>query len=64
LCQDFDGPGDRKRWGALLALSEQIWQRKVSTDDVLDAYRQAMGPKAENRGAVFCHALKAHGWRP
>lgn len=64
LCQKFDGPGDRQRWGAMLAFANQVHRREVEPDVVLDSFRQAMGPNAKNRGAVFTHALKAHGWRP
>lgn len=64
LCRDLGGAGDRRRWGALHALAEQLLRREVAAEVVLDALRQAKGPKAANPGAVFTHALKAHGWRP
>ncbi len=64
LCRDFAGPGDRKRWGAIHRMTQQLLRREIRPDDVLDAHRQAMGPKAENRGAVFTYALKRSGWKP
>jgi len=64
LCRDLGGPGDRRRWGALHALAKQVFDRSVAAEVVLDAYRQAMGPRAENRGAVFTTALKRAGWHP
>ena len=64
LCRDFGGAKDRQLWGAIHKLTGQVWRGEVAVDDVLDAYRQAMGPKAKNRGAVFTHALRAHGWSP
>lgn len=64
LCRDLGGAGDRRRWGALHALAKQVLDRSVSAETVLDAYRQAMGPRAENPGAVFTTALKRAGWRP
>ena len=64
LCRDLGGAGDRRRWGALHALAKQVLDQVVSADDVLDAFGQAMGPKAENRGAVFTTALKRTGWKP
>ncbi len=64
LCGDLGGPGDRRRWGAIHALAKQVFDRSVAAEVVLDAYRQAMGPRAENRGAVFTTALKRAGWHP
>ena len=64
LCRDFGGAGDRRRWGAIHALAKQVLDRGVSAETVLDAYRQAMGPRAENPGAVFTTALKRAGWSP
>ena len=64
LCRDLGGAGDRRRWGALHALAGQILRQEVGAEAVLDALRQAKGPKAENPGAVFTYALKSHGWRP
>lgn len=64
LCRELGGAGDRRRWGALFALAGQVLDREVTPEAVLDALRQAKGPKATNPGAVFTHALKAHGWRP
>ena len=64
LCRDLGGLGDRRRWGAIYSLAGQLLNRIISADDLLDAYGQAMGPKAENRGAVFTTALKRLGWKP
>ena len=64
LCQDLGGSGDRRRWGAIHRMTLQLLRREVGAEDVLDAYRQAMGPKAANRGALFTHALKRTGWNP
>ena len=64
LCRDLGGPGDRRRWGAIYSLAGQLLNRIVSAEDLLDAYRHTMGPKAENRGAVFTTALKRLGWKP
>ncbi len=64
ICRDLGGAGDRRRWGAIHSLAKQVLDQAVSADDVLDAFGQAMGPKAENRGAVFTTALKRTGWKP
>ena len=64
LCRDLGGAGDRRRWGALHALAKQVLDRVVPAEDVLDAYRQGMGPRALSRGAVFTTALRRLGWRP
>ncbi len=64
LCRDLGGAGDRRRWGALFSLAGQVLAREVAAAAVLDALRQATGPKAEVPGAVFVHALRGHGWRP
>lgn len=46
--------GDHKSWGGFL-----VALKGHPPDRLIDAYRQAMGPKAKNRGAIFQHALKA-----
>ena len=64
LCRDLGGAGDRRRWGALHKLAGQVLRREVEVDAVLDALRQAKGPKSVNPGAVFTTALRRFGWRP
>jgi hypothetical protein len=64
LCRDFGAARDRQLWAALRSLTEQVWRRELSAEDVLDAYRQAMGPRSRVRGAVFTKALRNLGWSP
>lgn len=64
LVRDFGGQGDRRRWGAIHHLAQQLHGQAVAPEDLLDAHRQAMGPKSRNRGAVFTHALRRTGWAP
>jgi hypothetical protein len=64
LCLDFGGQRDRQLWPALRRLAEQVWRGEVPAEDVLEAYRQAMGPGARVRGAVFTKALRNLGWSP
>jgi hypothetical protein len=64
LCRDFGAARDRQLWPALRSLTEQVWRRELPAEDVLDAYRQAMGPGARVRGAVFTKALRNLGWSP
>jgi len=64
LSLDFGSAKDRALWPAFERLCHDVWRGAFPADDLADAYRQATGPKAKNRGAVFCHALKSHGWRP
>lgn len=55
LAQDFD---DRKSWTGLCKAVESAWRGEIPLERLADAYRQAMGPKSRNRGAVFMTALK------
>jgi hypothetical protein len=63
LCRRFD---DRKSWHYFKQVSEQLFQNPGKPQlaaDVLDAFRQASGPKARNGGAVFVTVLqRQHGW--
>lgn len=62
VSQDFRD--DRKRWGAIKALFDDLHQGVVTAETVLDAYRQAMKPECRVPGAVFTKALHDMGWRP
>jgi hypothetical protein len=64
LCRDFGDARDRQLWPALRSLTEQVWRRELPAEDVVDAYRQAMGPRSRVRGAVFTKALRNLGWTP
>lgn len=55
LAQDFD---DRKSWNGFYRAVERAWQGEIPLDRLADAYKQAMGPKSRNRGAVFMTAMK------
>ena len=50
--------GDHRSWRGLHKLCERAWRGEIPPEALADAYRQATGPKAKNRGAVFTHALK------
>lgn len=55
LARDFE---DRKSWTALHARCKDAWEGRLEPAALAAAYRQAIGPKARNRGAIFMHVLK------
>lgn len=57
LALDLD---DRKSWAAYHARCRDVWEGRIEPEALVEAHRQAVGPQARNRGAVFMHALK---WR-
>jgi hypothetical protein len=61
LKRDFGTDKDRRMWPAFRNLCEAVWRGDVPAEKVADAYSQAMGRAAKNKGAVFCRALRDHG---
>jgi hypothetical protein len=51
--------GDRKSWKGFLSVLKSAWEGRIELSSLADAYRQATGPKARNRGAIFMHAIRA-----
>jgi hypothetical protein len=49
---------DAKSFAGYRSRLEEVWRGKVSTETLLDAFRQASGPKCRNRGAVWMTAMK------
>jgi hypothetical protein len=50
--------GDMKSQAYYTKVLTECWAGTRSPESVLEAYRQASGPKAKNPGAIFVHALK------
>jgi hypothetical protein len=50
--------GDRKSYDGFRARCEEAWRGEREPDRLVDALRQALGPKARNPGAVFMHVLR------
>jgi hypothetical protein len=46
---------------ALEKLANMVWSGEVEASKVVEAHRQAMGPKSKTRGAVFNTALRNQG---
>jgi hypothetical protein len=46
---------DTKSYSGFLARCREAWQGALPVSVLQDAYRQAIGPKAHNRGAIFQH---------
>jgi hypothetical protein len=63
LALDFGGAKDRALWPEFERICHAAWRGAFPAADLVDAHRQATGPKATNRGAVFAVAIKRHGWR-
>jgi DNA-binding HxlR family transcriptional regulator len=59
---DFGGAKDQRMWHGFERVFTAVWEGHFDARAAADAYRQAMNPKSENRGAVFNTALKRHGW--
>ena len=49
---------DHRSWSGYRALCDRAWRGELSPELLADAYRQATGPKARNRGAVLFYAVK------
>ncbi len=60
LAIDFDN--DAGYWRAYLQVAEAVHQGEFPAESTAKAHQQGMSPKALNRGAVFCTALKREGW--
>ena len=58
LTLDFD---DERSYSGLLAIVQRAWRGEITTAALLDCYRQAMGPNARRRGAVFTYAVARAG---
>jgi hypothetical protein len=50
--------GDWKSYSGFKARCEEAWRGERSIEQLMEAYRQASGPQAKNRGAVFMHVLR------
>jgi hypothetical protein len=50
LCQEFS---DYKSYSGFLARAKEAWEGSLPVTVLQDAYRQAVGPKVKNRGAIF-----------
>ena len=49
---------DPKSYAGYLRRCEEAWRGELNPDRLLEAYEQAMGPKARNRGAIFMVAVR------
>jgi hypothetical protein len=49
---------DAKSYGGFKARCEEAWHGELSVDRLLSAYKQAMGPRAKNPGAIFMVAVR------
>ncbi|HMB04250.1 MAG TPA: hypothetical protein VKP69_10995 [Isosphaeraceae bacterium] len=49
---------DRKSYIGFKARCEEAWRGELPVERLLSAYEQAMGPKVQNRGALFQHAMR------
>jgi hypothetical protein len=56
LAQEF---GDAGSWSGFHARLSEAWSGRLDPADLVEAYRQACGPRVRNRGAIFMTALKA-----
>jgi DNA-binding Lrp family transcriptional regulator len=54
---------DRQLWRGFEQVFTAVRNHRFPAEDAVDCYRQAMGPKAKNRGAVFNTALQRRGWQ-
>jgi hypothetical protein len=50
--------GDLKSYSGFKARCEEVWRGERSAEQLVEAYRQASGPRAKNPGAVFMHSLR------
>ena len=55
LARDLD---DRKSWSGYHARCRDAWEGRIEPEALVEAYREAMGPKARVRGAIFMSRLK------
>ncbi|HMB04408.1 MAG TPA: hypothetical protein VKP69_11805, partial [Isosphaeraceae bacterium] len=49
---------DRKSYSGFKARCEEVWRGELAVDRLVEAYEQATGPKARNRGALFMYVLR------
>jgi hypothetical protein len=49
---------DRKSYSGFKARCEEAWRGELPVTHLVEAYEQAMGPKARNGGALFMYALR------
>ena len=49
---------DQKSYAGYLRRCEEAWRGELNPDRLLSAYKQATGPKARNRGAIFMIAVR------
>jgi hypothetical protein len=56
LAREFADAGS---WSGYYARASEAWTGRLEPSDLVEAYRQACGPRAHNRGAIFMTALKA-----
>ena len=49
---------DRKSYSGFKARCEEAWRGELPVPRLVEAYEQATGPKARNRGAIFMVAVR------
>ena len=49
---------DHKSYSGFKSRCEAAWRGKLSLDQLVSAYQQAIGPRAKNPGAIFMVALR------
>ena len=49
---------DRKSYSGFKARCEEAWRGGLEPRRLVEAYEQAMGPKAKNPGALFMHSVR------
>jgi hypothetical protein len=49
---------DRKSYSGFKASCEEAWRGDLPVPRLVEAYEQATGPKARNRGALFMYVLR------
>ncbi len=62
-CRGFGTARDQALWPAFHAVALAVWRGVFPAWKVVDALRQAGKPGVARPGALFNHALQAHGWR-
>jgi hypothetical protein len=53
--------GDQKSYSGYKARCNAAWRGELPVGLLLEAYEQAVGPKARNRGVIFMFALRGAG---
>jgi hypothetical protein len=60
LCEEL---GDPKSYNFYRSVAQAVSARRSPVSSLLEAWRQGMGPKSVNRGAVFVYAWKREAGR-